>query len=181
MEKYLDVPKLRRYCLNPCNIYQIIFENTYTKEIIVYKTRDLHYFNKLRFKLIITGLPSGTYKYYVINDNDWRGEELDWNNIRNSSRIIPNGAVVTGDKYIVIGNKLLVTKYFTAKLVDSNLLDIEASCETLATTLFTENEPEGDIIKILVILATGLVNITNSTNEPVEYKEQNKSYKEYEG
>lgn len=177
----IRIQKLETEKLDPSNIYQLVIEDLYTKEIILYKVKDLTTLNPIRYTFDITELKPGNYKYYLISNEEWELDDLYWDNIKKSQVIIDNGAVTANCEYLVFNGFLLVTDKFATALELYN-----DGCESAYIMQSEKSENKytcGSIVKkCMYILNTGIFNVPSieSCDEVIEYKE-NKKYIEYEG
>lgn len=173
------IPKLSTDYLDIDHKYQLIIQNQYNKELIIYNVEDLNIDNPLRFMFDISKLKSGNYKYYLVANNDWKLDELDEFNIYKSKDLTKKGALQLNGNLLVFEDKLLVLDRFSVAELISN-----DSCEseyTIESVLVDDDNKEGDIVnKCIHIIARGLINVDKDYNEVIEYNNKEK-YIEYEG
>lgn len=147
--------KLKRCMEDACNLYQVILQNTYTKEVFVYKVRDFSA-NNIRFCFrFIMPECTGDYMYYIVSNNEWDSSEINWDNIDNTNLLTDKTAVTFNGMYLVANGKLVVSKYFKAKATIK-----EMELPILVESESEDERTEGELVTSLDILSKGLLRYT---------------------
>lgn len=181
------VPKLNRCSYINCNVYILILQHQASKDVWVVRCRDYNV-NPLRMHLNISLLDNclhpGTYDYFVVSDEDWVKDGINIDQVRESDYQTEKEAITINDMYIVVGGKLLVTKFFQAevRLGDEIPVDGEGNRFSVKDQV-RDGIAEDDIVKTLTILGRGMLKYKESTMfiEPKKEYVNQKTFKEYEG
>lgn len=181
----LESPKLLRCNLDPCNIYQLVLQHKFTKEIFLFKVRDLSW-NTLRFYFnmqVPDCFPDGEYDYFIISNDEWSTDEINVDIVKHTNLYTDKGLVTLNDKCIIIGDKLLVTKFFKARVFNCGKQLTYNGDYVIAQQASQDDKAYGDIVKNINILGRGLLkfNYCREDKDDVTYYEGSKIYKEYNG
>ncbi len=179
----MEVPRLKRCKSDRNRYYQVILQSVFTKDIYVIKVKDVS-LNCIRFYLNIQlpcELPAGEYNYFIVTSEDWAADMLDPDIIRKTGYLTDKEAVSNNGMFIVFGDKLLVTKYFRAKLYSGGKAVTAWGNDFAFKQASQDVRGEGEIIRHLDILGNGLLKY--DTAEPIvenvkAYKNR-KRYKAY--
>lgn len=181
----LHIPKLQKCKLDPCNTYQIIFQNIKTNCIYVFKVRDLS-INNLRYNFFIK-VPdcflTGEYNYFLISEDDWSSCEINSDIVKQTKQYVDKSSLIVNGMKVISNEKLIVLSSFKA-LLFSNGKSIMIEDDNLVSWLKSnDNSKEGYLYKDLDILNNGIFVYCKEEkiiNEPNEYRTETK-YKVYEG
>lgn len=175
----LIIPKLHKDYISSDDIYQMIIEDIYNQEYYIYTVIDLKPDNKLRYLFDIKFNLKGNYKYYLITNDEWEYDYLDYDNIYKSTCNDFNLTSLQSNGLLLVhGNTLLATNRFLGAI---KVLDDKCTTTSLIINQSEPNEPTGDIkYKCMNVITTGLFNIESEEEEEIIYKEKN-TYVTYEG
>ena len=179
----LIIPKLHKDYISSDDTYQMIIEDIYNQEHYLYTVIDLKPDNKLRYLFDIKFNLKGNYKYYLITNDEWEYDYLDYDNIYKSTyndNDFNLTSLQSNGLLLVQGNILLVTSCFLGTIKN---LDDNCTTTSLIVNQSEPNEPTRDIkykYKCMNVITTGLFNIESEEEEEIIYKEKN-TYVTYEG
>lgn len=155
----IHLPKLERCKLDECNLYYLLLHNNYTKELWVFKVRDFNS-NPIRFNIYLE-IPEcfdeGEYTYYLVSVDDWNTDKLSTNYPTQTQFQTDKEAITTNGMYIISNNKMLVTSKFKAKLLIDGKEIKDASHLLTAFGESDDEREEGEIVKEVNVLNTGLL------------------------
>ncbi len=172
---YIQLPKTDRNKLDKDNLYYLILHNNYTKDVWLFKVKDLKpndyqlwtagdiHTNDIRFlfKLEIPQeFEQGEYTYYLVSYDDWEICDLDTNFPQKSVITIPDKSILSyNGMHIIANNRLLVTNQFKAMAVSNGIAGVFESPGTriVANNYSDDTSAYGEITKNIKILNTGLL------------------------
>lgn len=188
-EKHIQliIPKLDKCNVACSGVYQLIIQNTYTKEAWMYKVRDFSLGNKLRYEInfeFMDEMDTGTYQYYLLPDGEWSTDQINVNDVRETSEMILNDALCVNGSYLVACGKLLVVGQYEAALTEGCNQIVQEDGSFLSVTMrINDQAPEGEIYPRIKIIATGLIKYERFTllkDGPQEFNDQ-KTFIEFKG
>lgn len=180
------LPVLKRCKLDPCNLYNFVLHNQYTKELFVFKVRSLSIglIRDLRFHIKLK-LPEciqeGTYDYYLFSFDNWDNSSIDIDLPYLTEKVSEKGAITSNNKYIVIDNMMIVTKWFRANVYDDNGMVISDCVSFVGLEESDDESTISDIVKTPEILSSGILKYYCSGNNYNGYVNNNKEFIQYEG
>lgn len=148
--------------------FQLIIQNRYTKQTIIYEVNDLDN-NPLRYKFEIDMdycTSNGEFEYFLVTRNDWKYNELNTNIIKNTQHLIDATALNINNEFIIYDNFLVVVNNFKSDYVDED-------------GNYTPLGIEGDICKTIYIWSRGLARYNHKDILPSKPKQINVKNKEY--
>lgn len=164
---WMIIPKVDRCNLDPCNVYQLILTNVFTKDIYVFKVKDVALTDR-RFNIWVE-LPEcaeyGEYEYYLISNDEWNPIDIDSNIPKDSIKCTDKSAITFNGKYLVAGDYLLVTKFFYTQvsLGDKIVTDNEGN-RVLVEQVSEDTNSIDDLYKTLDIIARGMLTYKDECN-----------------
>lgn len=189
-EAMIELPIYEKCKIPECqDVYQLILLHRFTRQVVVFKIRDLNFgWCPVRYKFRFT-IPdwvlTGEYTYYLVTTNEWIPSEIDRNFVVDSYRKTDKEAITIDGKFIVIDNKILVTKWFKSKLGWEGD-EWQVGCEPILFDNDSKDDSsEGKIVDYMTILHTGIIKYFNEEViccGPLEYEgKDQKEYIEYNG
>lgn len=156
----LIIPKVDRCKKDPCNLYQLIWQNKGTKEIEVFKVRDYASISPVYYVFNFR-LPEwfefGEYDLYLVKNWNWSPYKVNEDNIYNTQKHTLKTPVNTNGVLIVSGGKLLVTNRFKARLSDACNNSLLSNGSTIiAYSSSDDKRAQGEIWTYLDIIHTDL-------------------------
>lgn len=172
----LILPKNNRCDISCEGVYQLIMQNTYTKQAWMYKVQDFSLGNKLRYDIrfmFLDEMAYGTYQYYLLPDGEWSTDQINVNNARNTIEMVPLNALCHNGSYLIACGKLLVTGQMETSLKSNGSQLVDKNGNFLSFTMQVNDYPaEGEIYKRIKVIASGLIKYDRLKiidNEPQEF------------
>lgn len=157
----LELPKVDKCKLDRKCIYMFIIQNTFTKDIWLYRVRDWNILNPLRFQFKMCfqeNMPKGEYEYYLVSDEHWQYGELDVNNVRKTQVITDKSFLKLGNHFLLANNKLLVINSFKEVVTKDGypvLIGKDLGLKTIKKS--KDKRSEGELYRSLSIISSGLI------------------------
>ena len=182
----INIPKLCKSYEAANGIYQLILYNNYNKDLKVLRVQDKTACNPLRYTFLIDEeLVSGHYNYYLIKDDEWIYDQINYDRILKTYKILDKndnifdkGVPVFNDAFLALGDTLIVVDHSKiTKQIDT--CGHQYEFENVPSTLL---DSEGEWFKYEIqILAKGLVFVESDIKQEEIYYKNKDNIKVYEG
>lgn len=145
-----------------------MLQNLSTREITVFKVTDIDQHNPARLCVTFVvplWLCAGDYKLFLIAPRGWGPGEIRTDNPKLTERYADKSVIKTKDGILVVSGKLVVTRWFKARMsIDGEPINI-SSTEILASQQSDDTCPEGEYITYADILYTDILRVEGDSRE----------------
>lgn len=177
----IQIPIYMRCKMDWCNLYQLVLQNRLTKEVFVYKLRDFNSNNQVRYTFrfeIQDCMEYGEYTYYLIRNDEWEAIDINTTYVPDSNRLTDKEMVLSNNKFLIVGDKLVVLPFTRVKLIDASGCDLSSDGSYLTTKKESDDcRITGELETCIELLATGLFKYENTDDIPIIPVKDNTSYK----